>query len=133
MRSEANRRIHLTRWAVTALAEKHRRQDHRLGLPGPRRPQLAGDANVRCLGCSMGVAPGFMAACLLTTLLYGEAVLLTLTPSSLAECQCLIHWPISDHLVIWLVLRSRSRRLNRARDEHRPVVAGLNARCYSHS
>jgi hypothetical protein len=38
--------IHLTRWAVTALAEKHRKQDHRPGLPGPRRPQLAGDANV---------------------------------------------------------------------------------------
>ena len=38
--------IHLTRWTVTALAEKHRRQDHRPGLPGPRRPQLAGDANV---------------------------------------------------------------------------------------
>jgi hypothetical protein len=42
-----NRRIHLTRWAVTALAEKHRRQDHHPGLPGPRRPQPAGDANVR--------------------------------------------------------------------------------------
>jgi hypothetical protein len=44
----SNSRIHLTRWPVTALAEKHRRQDHRLGLPGPRRPQPAGDANVRC-------------------------------------------------------------------------------------
>jgi hypothetical protein len=41
-----NSRIHLTRWAVTALAEKHRRQEHRPGLPGPRRPQPAGDANV---------------------------------------------------------------------------------------
>jgi hypothetical protein len=40
-------RIHLTRWAVTALAEKHRRQDHRPGLPGPRRTSPAGDANVR--------------------------------------------------------------------------------------
>ncbi len=42
-----NSRIHLTRWAVTALAEKHRGQDHHPGLPGPRRPQPAGDANVR--------------------------------------------------------------------------------------
>jgi hypothetical protein len=42
-----NCRIHLTRWAVTALAEKHRRQDHHPGLPGPRQPQPAGDANVR--------------------------------------------------------------------------------------
>jgi hypothetical protein len=41
-----NNRIHLTRWPVTALAEKHRRQNHRLGLQGPRQPQLAGDANV---------------------------------------------------------------------------------------
>ena len=46
-RHQSNRRIHLTRWAVTALAEKHRRQDHHPGLPGPRRPQPAGDANVR--------------------------------------------------------------------------------------
>jgi hypothetical protein len=46
MRSEANRRIHLTRWAVTALAEKHRWSDHHPGLPGPRQPQPAGDANV---------------------------------------------------------------------------------------
>jgi hypothetical protein len=44
--STPNSRIHLTRWTVTALAEKHRRQDHHMGLPGPRRPQLAGDANV---------------------------------------------------------------------------------------
>jgi hypothetical protein len=43
----SNSRIHLTRWPVTALAEIHRRSDHHLGLPGPRRPQLAGDANVR--------------------------------------------------------------------------------------
>jgi hypothetical protein len=43
----SNSRIHLTRWAVTALAEKHRRQDHRPGLPGPRRTSPAGDANVR--------------------------------------------------------------------------------------
>jgi hypothetical protein len=43
----SNCRIHLTRWAVTAPAEKHRGQDHHHGLPGPRRPQLAGDANVR--------------------------------------------------------------------------------------
>jgi hypothetical protein len=42
----SNSRIHLTRWPVTALAEIHRRSDHHLGLPGPRRPQLAGDANV---------------------------------------------------------------------------------------
>jgi hypothetical protein len=42
-----NWRIHLTRWAVTAPAERHRGQNHRPGLPGPRRPQLAGDANVR--------------------------------------------------------------------------------------
>jgi hypothetical protein len=47
MKHSYNYRIHLTRWAVTALAEKHRRQDHHSGLPGPRRPQLAGDANVR--------------------------------------------------------------------------------------
>jgi hypothetical protein len=40
-----DKRIHLTRWAVTAPAEKHRSQDHRPGLPGPRRPQLVGDAN----------------------------------------------------------------------------------------
>jgi hypothetical protein len=46
MGSPQNHRIHLTRWAVTAPAEKRRRQHHRLGLPGPRRPQLAGDANV---------------------------------------------------------------------------------------
>jgi hypothetical protein len=44
-----NSRIHLTGWSVTALAEKHRGQDHLLGLPGPRQPQPAGDANVRCL------------------------------------------------------------------------------------
>jgi hypothetical protein len=44
---EHNNRIHLTRWPVTALAEKHRRSDHHLRLPGPRRPQPAGDANVR--------------------------------------------------------------------------------------
>jgi len=30
-----NCRIHLTRWPVTALAEKHRRQDHHPWLPGP--------------------------------------------------------------------------------------------------
>jgi hypothetical protein len=42
----SNSRIHLTRWAVTALAGIHRRSDHHLGLPGPRRPQPAGDANV---------------------------------------------------------------------------------------
>ncbi len=48
----SNSRIHLTRWAVTALAEKHRSSDHRFGLPGPRRPQLAGDANVRHEGAS---------------------------------------------------------------------------------
>jgi hypothetical protein len=41
-----NYRIHLTRWPVTVLAEKHRRQDHHSWLPGPRRPQRAGDANV---------------------------------------------------------------------------------------
>jgi hypothetical protein len=46
MNITANSRIHLTRWPVTALAEKHRRQDHHPGLPGPRRPQPAGDANV---------------------------------------------------------------------------------------
>ncbi len=39
--------IHLTRWAVTVLAEKHSQQNHHPGLPGPRRPQDAGDANVR--------------------------------------------------------------------------------------
>jgi hypothetical protein len=44
---QPNSRIHLARWAVTALAEKHRKQDLRLGLPGPRQPQPAGDANVR--------------------------------------------------------------------------------------
>jgi hypothetical protein len=44
-----NSRIHLTRWAITALADEHRKQDHRSGLPGPRRPQPAGDANVRLL------------------------------------------------------------------------------------
>jgi hypothetical protein len=43
---QPNSRIHLARWAVTALAEKHRKQDLRLGLPGPRQPQPAGDANV---------------------------------------------------------------------------------------
>jgi hypothetical protein len=42
-----NHRIHLTRWAVTALAERHGSQDHHRWLPGPRRPQRAGDANVR--------------------------------------------------------------------------------------
>ncbi len=42
-----NYRIHLTRRAVMAPAEKHRRQDHLLGLPGPRRPLRAGDAHVR--------------------------------------------------------------------------------------
>jgi hypothetical protein len=50
-----NSRIHLTRWAVTALAEKHRRQDHRPGLPGPRQPQPAGDANVRRVLKRIGV------------------------------------------------------------------------------
>jgi hypothetical protein len=45
-RLASNSRIHLPRWAVTALAEKHGRQDHHLGLPGPRQPQPAGDANV---------------------------------------------------------------------------------------
>ncbi len=44
-----NSRMHLTRWAVTALAEKHRGQNHHPGLPGPRQPQLAGDANVRLI------------------------------------------------------------------------------------
>jgi hypothetical protein len=47
--SHPNRRIHLTRWAVTALADEHRKQDHRPWLPGPRRPQPAGDANVRAI------------------------------------------------------------------------------------
>jgi hypothetical protein len=42
----SNYRIHLTRWAVTAPAEKHRSSNHHLRLPGPRRPQPAGDANV---------------------------------------------------------------------------------------
>jgi hypothetical protein len=46
LESKPNSRIHLTRWAVTALAEKHRRSDHRPGLPVPRRHQPAGDANV---------------------------------------------------------------------------------------
>jgi hypothetical protein len=45
----SNHRIHLTRWAITALADEHRKQDHRSGLPGPRQPQPAGDANVRLL------------------------------------------------------------------------------------
>jgi hypothetical protein len=49
---EHNNRIHLTRWPVTALAEKHRRSDHHLRLPGPRRPQPAGDANVGHAGCT---------------------------------------------------------------------------------
>jgi hypothetical protein len=44
--NQPNSRIHLTRWPVTALAEDHRRSNNRLGLPGPRRPQPAGDANV---------------------------------------------------------------------------------------
>jgi hypothetical protein len=43
----ANTRIHLTRWAVKVPAEKNRRQDHRLGLPGPHRTSPAVDANVR--------------------------------------------------------------------------------------
>ena len=42
----ANSRVHLTCGSVTDPAEDHRRQDDHLGLPGPRRPQLAGDANV---------------------------------------------------------------------------------------
>jgi hypothetical protein len=58
-----NSRIHLTRWAVTALAEKHRRQSHHLGLPGPRRPQPAGDANVRRMWTAHHVR-GFVAALL---------------------------------------------------------------------
>ena len=33
-----NYRIHLTRWAVTAPAERHRSSNHHSGLPGPRRP-----------------------------------------------------------------------------------------------
>jgi 4-amino-4-deoxy-L-arabinose transferase-like glycosyltransferase len=44
--SHPNRRIHLTRWAVTALADEHRKHDHRPWLPGPHRPQPADDANV---------------------------------------------------------------------------------------
>ncbi len=43
----SNSRIHLTRWAVTALAETHRSSNYYRALPGPRRPQPAGDANVR--------------------------------------------------------------------------------------
>ena len=41
-----NSRVHLPGGSVTALAEGHRRLDHRLGLPGPRRTSPAGDANV---------------------------------------------------------------------------------------
>ncbi len=52
----SNCRIHLTRWVVTALAEKHSSSNHHPGLPGPRRPQPAGDANVRCVSYS---APPF--------------------------------------------------------------------------
>jgi hypothetical protein len=44
-----NNRIHLTRWAVTAPAGRHRRSVHRPGLPGPRRTSPAGDANVSFL------------------------------------------------------------------------------------
>ena len=43
----SNYRIHLTRRAVMAPAESRRSQDHRPGVPGPRRPRPAGDANVR--------------------------------------------------------------------------------------
>ncbi len=41
-----NYRIHLTRWAVTALARKPMKMNHRLLPPGPRRTSPAGDANV---------------------------------------------------------------------------------------
>jgi hypothetical protein len=41
-----NNCVHLTGGSVTAPAEKHRRQDRHLGLPGPRRDTPAGDAYV---------------------------------------------------------------------------------------
>lgn len=44
---QSSSRFSLTRWPVTALAEEQRRSDYRLGLPGPHRPQLAGDSNDR--------------------------------------------------------------------------------------
>jgi hypothetical protein len=42
-----NSGIHLTHWAVTALADEHSRSNHRLELPGPRRTSPAGDVYVR--------------------------------------------------------------------------------------
>ncbi len=42
----SNYRTRLTRCAVTAPVGKHRRQDYRPGLPGPRIPRHAGDGNV---------------------------------------------------------------------------------------
>jgi hypothetical protein len=45
----ANCRIHLTRRAVTALVEKHRRQVHHPVPPGPRRTSPAGDTKVSIL------------------------------------------------------------------------------------
>ncbi len=72
-----NSRIHLTHWAVTALAETHRRQDHHPGLPGPRRPQPAGDANVRHhFALNLGVIPIalFVAAWLSASIVTAEPV-----------------------------------------------------------
>jgi hypothetical protein len=62
MNSTANPRIHLTRWAVTALAEKHRRQDHRPGLPGPRRTSPAGDANASLIAVASEASWEYMIA-----------------------------------------------------------------------
>jgi hypothetical protein len=66
--SPQNCRIHLTCWAVTALAEKHRSSNHRPRLPGPRRPQPAGDANVMRLFHSAAQA-GAMTILLLVAVL----------------------------------------------------------------
>jgi hypothetical protein len=41
-----NSRIHLTRWAVTALERKPMKVNRHLVSPGPRRPQPADDANL---------------------------------------------------------------------------------------
>jgi hypothetical protein len=38
-------RIHLTRWAVTALAENHRRRERRGGMAEAQRAHVAGNSN----------------------------------------------------------------------------------------
>jgi hypothetical protein len=45
--TQSDCRIHPTLWGVTVPAVQHGRPDHHPELPGPHRPQPAGDLNVR--------------------------------------------------------------------------------------